>query len=268
MDNTTVLLVGCYQRTEFDSAVRSLRQVASLIFAADSQEALSRAREMPIPDVVVLVQSRPGQISDQSVRLLQQAWPLSQFVALLGSWCEGETRTGKPWPDIPRVYSHQWLGRLRSALGGQTLLDLSGLRDELSNTNSRPSMISGRLIAVYARGFSYAEALGEALAAAGCSVVCLTLGEHAFSAGVAIVLYEVNRDPEGLIEDLDKLRCRHPGAQVVAIGTFPRAEEIDELRKKGVAVVVSQPFRVDDLVHQLGALDMRVPMHAEGQPAA
>ena len=42
--------------------------------------------------------------------------PLARIVGLLGSWCEGEVRSGRPWPGAMRIYWHQWPGRWHAEL--------------------------------------------------------------------------------------------------------------------------------------------------------
>ena len=50
------------------------------------------------PDVIVVAQAFPGQFSHQAIDRLRRLAPLARMVGLMGSWCEGEMRTGSPWP--------------------------------------------------------------------------------------------------------------------------------------------------------------------------
>ncbi len=63
-------------------------------------------------DLIVVAQSHPDQFTADEIEALQAKYPLTPVVALLGSWCEGESRSGNPWPGVVRVYWHQWQGRL------------------------------------------------------------------------------------------------------------------------------------------------------------
>src|SRR5262245_51191431 len=81
----------------------------NVIDAIDVSAALDWLSTQPRePELIVLTQSRPGEVSCEAVDRLRSAAPLSRLVGLLGSWCEGEVRSGHPWPAVERVYWHQW----------------------------------------------------------------------------------------------------------------------------------------------------------------
>ncbi len=63
------------------------------------------AHEMPAPDFLVLLRSWSGEFSDSWVLKLQKKFPLTPILAVLGSWCEGEARTGTP---LAGVHSLLW----------------------------------------------------------------------------------------------------------------------------------------------------------------
>ena len=68
-------------------------------------------------DVIVVAQAYPGQFSGEALDRLARLAPLARVVVLLGSWCEGEVRSGRPWPGAIRVYWHQWPARCAQELG-------------------------------------------------------------------------------------------------------------------------------------------------------
>jgi len=72
------------------------------------------------PDWVIVAQQRPGEFQHDEVERLMLRFPLAAWIALLGSWCEGETRTGRPLPGVQRVFWHQWQPRLARFLLGQS----------------------------------------------------------------------------------------------------------------------------------------------------
>ena len=61
--------------------------------------------ETPDPDFLVLLRSWSGEFSDSWVLELQKKFPLAPILAVLGSWCEGEARTGTP---LAGVHSMLW----------------------------------------------------------------------------------------------------------------------------------------------------------------
>ncbi|MFM7073296.1 MAG: hypothetical protein ACKO38_16030, partial [Planctomycetota bacterium] len=52
------------------------------------------------PELIVGFQNRPGQWREEELHVLAGRWPLAVMVSLLGSWCEGEPRTGRPLPGV------------------------------------------------------------------------------------------------------------------------------------------------------------------------
>src|SRR5439155_24923442 len=122
----TVWIVGDWKRAELGEAIAWLHsRTKSFLFAdADAAVASWRAVEgMHVPTAIVLAQSRPGQISRRDVERLHAAAPLARLMALVGAWCEGEVRSGEPWPGVSRVSVSAW----RSGLARE--VDLKGGSD-------------------------------------------------------------------------------------------------------------------------------------------
>src|SRR4051794_23788022 len=92
-----VRVVGEVDHPDFREAIDLLR----------SESLLIRGAETP-PELIVVAQSRPDAICSDRLNVLRRAAPLSGIVALLGSWCEGETRTGRPWPGVHRLYWYEF----------------------------------------------------------------------------------------------------------------------------------------------------------------
>ena len=69
------------------------------------------------PDAVLLAQSRPGQISSRRRGAAARPFASDAAVGLSGPWCEGEGRTGRPWPGVVRVPWRDWRWRLPRELG-------------------------------------------------------------------------------------------------------------------------------------------------------
>src|SRR4051794_21630350 len=118
MAQQTVWVVGDWKRDAFAEAVAWMRSAARCVFF-DSMEApfSPRPDENSGPGAIVIVESRPGQFSRREVERLHAAEPLARLVALLGTWCEGEERSGRPWPGVVRVPASSWRWRLPRELG-------------------------------------------------------------------------------------------------------------------------------------------------------
>ena len=108
----TVLLLGSTARREFREARALLESQGRVTVAGEAESAAGLLADGQLaPDLIVVAQAFPGQFSAEAVDRLRALAPLARVVGLMGSWCEGEMRTGKPWPAAIRVYWHQWPAR-------------------------------------------------------------------------------------------------------------------------------------------------------------
>ncbi len=114
MPEIQILLVGDIHRTEFRESASCLKRLGVVEIAADVETARAAlAQRRTTPEVIVVTQSFPGQFSHGAIDRLRRAAPLARIVGLMGSWCEGEMRSGRPWPATARLYWHQWPARCR-----------------------------------------------------------------------------------------------------------------------------------------------------------
>src|SRR3954462_14967953 len=88
-----VQLVGDVEHQDFREAIELLRTESRLV-----------ADWASLPELIIVAQNRPDSICSDRLDHLRRDAPLAGIVALLGSWCEGETRTRRPWPGVHRVY--------------------------------------------------------------------------------------------------------------------------------------------------------------------
>jgi hypothetical protein len=108
----SILLIGDTQRGEFREACAALAQCGRVAAFAEIESAAESLRAADgTVDLVVIAQTYPGQFSAAAIDRLRRLCPVARVVGLLGTWCEGETRTGRPWPGSVRVYWHQWPAR-------------------------------------------------------------------------------------------------------------------------------------------------------------
>ncbi len=68
------------------------------------------------PELVVLAEPRGGQFNHSSLAALRKQAPLVRVWRMLGSWCEGESRSGHPPAACLATYWHQWEARFDSQL--------------------------------------------------------------------------------------------------------------------------------------------------------
>jgi hypothetical protein len=109
MNTLSILLVGDITRDEFAGIRATLDRWAAVSVVGDVEAAAAALAEGDIvPDAIVVAQSFPGQFSHTAIDRLRRLAPLARILGLMGSWCEGEMRSGSPWPSTARIYWHQW----------------------------------------------------------------------------------------------------------------------------------------------------------------
>ena len=105
-----LLLTGDFWHAEFRGLVQDLRLPVTLVGLDQVEAQLADLDEV---SALVVAESRRGQIPRATLVAIRDRHPLLPMVLLLGSWCEGETRSGDPVPGVARVYWHQWRGEFR-----------------------------------------------------------------------------------------------------------------------------------------------------------
>jgi hypothetical protein len=260
MTEIAVLLVGDAERGEFRQARASLETLTRVTRAADLDQAAELLRAGPLaPELIVLVQSRPGEFSAAAVDRLRMAAPLARIVALLGSWCEGEMRTGRPLPGVIRVYWHQWLPRFRQELErirrgwcpAWGLPATAGEEERLLSATRLPLAQRGGLVAVAVRPFAMADWLSSACRLAGYATVWLQPSRPARIEGAAAVLWDGDDCRRQWRSELVRLRAELGPLPLLALLDFPRVEDCDAVLAAGATAVLSKPLLVDDLLWSL-----------------
>src|SRR4051812_13125153 len=119
MDEKTIAIVGDWRHADFADALLWLNARAACAcyhdVSAAAEELGSPARRRD-PASILFMQSRPGQISAREVECLHAIAPLAGLAALVGPWCEGELRSGRPWPGVVRIPWKAWTYRLAQEL--------------------------------------------------------------------------------------------------------------------------------------------------------
>jgi hypothetical protein len=115
MSHPSVWIVGDWRHADFSAAVAWTKSRADCTQFDDPSAAADSRLSSPL--AILLVQSRPAQFSVAEVESLHAAAPLARLAALVGPWCEGEMRSGQPWPGVARVPWGAWRSRLGFELG-------------------------------------------------------------------------------------------------------------------------------------------------------
>jgi hypothetical protein len=254
-----VQLVGDVEHPDFRDAVALVRSSALVTEGAEA------AREL-----IVVAQSRPGVVPLAEVERLRRQNPLAGIVALLGTWCEGETRTGRPWPGVPRLYWYEfpaWFRRQLSlraagrcpewsqcdfgfpAAAGKLLADF-GLRIADCGLRMAGSVSRG-VIQLSTASRESADALSDVLGLAGYATVWQRGGDSApFVRGAVAGVWDGGQLDERESDELTAFcrRLERFHTPVVAILDFPRRDRVEVALEYGAAAVLGKPWRVEDLL--------------------
>jgi len=242
------MLMGDASHSEFGAAVELLRAESRLVGE------VSRS-----PELMVICQSHPGTVSRRVVESLRRTAPLASVVALAGSWCEGETRTGRPLPGVDRLYWHQfpaWWHR-------QMALRAAGRCPEWARSGATRISEPGRprprptVVSIRTSIRESAEALSDLLNRTGFTTAWHREGSPQLTlrgAGAGIWVGGQLSDREAA--DLHAFCRMFPGARgsVIALLDFPRRDSVDRAMEAGAAAVLGMPWRNVDLIESLSAI--------------
>lgn len=265
MATVEVLLVGRLRGAEPIVSDSLAGTAFCRVTELDSVEAaLERVRAGAAPELIVVAQDWPGEITAGELDALRAAAPLAPICLLLGSCCEGELRSGRPWPGAVRCYWHQWPARFRQVISaltaGQTSLwhlPATALPEE-AVLSEAPARLRKRppqgLLAIIAADAQSGAAWSDAARARGYQTVSLRAAQGSAVRGAKAAIWDAR--PEE-ISDARAVRVVLEAvgqAPLVAITGFPRPEDIERAQAAGVAAVLSKPLVLRDLFWQLEQL--------------
>jgi hypothetical protein len=241
-----VQLFGDVEHPDFRDSLALVRASACIM------EDVEAAREL-----IVVAQSRPGAVPLAEVERLRRDNPLAGVVALAGTWCEGETRTGRPWPGVMRLYWYEFPAWFRR----QLRLRATGRCPDWSKCDFgfRIADCGLRIAGDLSRGViqlttssrESADVLSDVLGLAGYATVWQRGGDLGpFVRGAVAGVWDGGQLDE---RDLDELAifCRRLDRNhtpVIAILDFPRRDRVERALQCGAAAVLGKPWRVEDLL--------------------
>jgi CheY-like chemotaxis protein len=295
----SVLLLGSTDRPEFLEARKALEGLARVIPAPDLDAACAvlapgdstwaglsetGGREQVAVDMIAVAQVYPGQFSGEAMERLARLAPLARVVGLLGSWCEGEARSGQPWPGAVRVYWHQWparchqeLRRMEQGLCCSWCLPPTATDEErLLALADQPLPRREGLIAIYSPSFDMRDWLSQACRRAGYATVAAAgdgwrvgnrnaichkpattylpppVARHAPPVqGARAALFDAFDCRGDELEQIGRLAAVLRPAPVIVLMSFPRVEDRDRVLAAGAAALLSKPVALEDLYWQI-----------------
>lgn len=259
-----VFVIGDDHRPEFRDILPLIRGSAAVTVYAS----LAQAREADgAPELCVLLQSVPGEHATRDLESLLLRWALTRFLTIAGPLCEGEPRTGAPWPGQLRVYWHAFPGwwslqiaRLADGECAAWQLPRTSREDDLlrAATSFTPNALEGTVGVAADRSSEAARLLLNLLRSAGIDAVPLNTGEDAVHRGMLAIVWD-DDDPEGDWRNRFTYVCAQwPGTPIVALLNFPRPEDrafVEASVTDGaIGSVLAKPFDIDALLATLVAL--------------
>jgi hypothetical protein len=244
----SVWIVGDWRHATFAAAMRWLnaRTRCDCFEHVHAAVAASTDRSES-PSAIMLVQSRPGQLTSYEVERLHVAAPLARLVALVGPWCDGELRSGQPWPGVVRVPWQTWQAALtrelaidapttplpRTATDVERMQELAALRRSVSGL--------GRTVVICTFNRATFDSLADALERWGYLSYWHSGGTDFPPRHFDLIV----------LDGWDQVSRSKPSGAIYAprlmLLHFPRPEDTARAAELGITAIVGQPLLVSDL---------------------
>jgi hypothetical protein len=278
VNKPVVWFVGRESHEEFAPVLQWLRDHTALAVFGTLDLALDIPEESdPRPAAVVLGQSRRGEFSPQDQERMLRFAPLAEAIVVLGSWCEGETRSGSPATGWQRVYWHQFVDRARveilpglindQGVGRQARrLPRTVTENERGLARSQWQIPSGAgRIAINTPSQVDYEAVAEACRTAGYETIWCQQSDRSEMDAVRCVVWDrwgFESDDLAAWTEWQKEWKHLP--TVATIG-FPRKQDLQWVASGTVEAIVGKPFVIAEL---LNAVEEVVSRKQESDQAA
>ena len=254
---TKVLITGDYWHADFRELIPSPDCVTTLVPA----EKLSDKHLIDASfDLIVLAASRRDQFSHEWVESIRTTAAPTPLVCLLGTWCEGEQRSGEPWPGVRRIYWHQWQNRfahfVRQLASDQVcdwqLPATSNHADSAINFNladATETHDSELIIGISAVSEIRYQMIADASRTLGAVPHWIDrLHQDALiTEQLSLVVVDAdswNRDVQSRIRWLrNEMKIDRP---LVLLLNFPRQSDLPAVNADGIFEVISKPFQLSD----------------------
>lgn len=261
-----VAWIGADSTPEFAPALAWLNEQTALSRYLNCSAAASDLGSNGLwPTWIVFAAGRRSEFHTREVERLHRRTPLTRLVTLLGSWCEGEFRSGTPLPGVARVYWYEFIPRAQAELFSVQRPGYAGWSLPRTATAVEQGLLltpalrlrkpSSDSLAIVSPTYDRYSALADASAACG-TTNCHWLRDvrAVVEANPAAALYDGDRLDDVAIEELQMLVAALSPRPVVAAWHFPRWHEVARLQQIGVHNVLAKPFLLGDLAALLGSL--------------
>ena len=270
----STLLVGELPRQHAQAAIGAFCQLGPIRTARDVDGAANDfADTTNEPHLIVLAASYPGQFQNADVDRLRRLAPLARIISVLGSWCEGEPRSGTPMSAVPRIYWHQFAARLRTARlalnaghapfwsAPMTTTTVEAVEHEATICLPKPD----RLVVIQTSDQNAGDCLSDICQSIAASAVVVRSGDRSPKiSGVGMGLFDSRHFEPAEHRELSRFVARIAPAPVFVLANFPRHQDVRRALACGARDVLSKPFLVTDLL----TLISQWPDVATGNPTS
>jgi hypothetical protein len=225
-------------------------------------------------ELVIIAQELPGQWNGPWLAELRRHAPLVRSVAILGTWCEGESRTGRPLAADVRVYWHEfapwWTGQMQilksnktpewsraeASLGGP----LDSRTPHLAKASNRQSHVKDHnhatrergLVVVAARDRDSFQAIALACDCGGWASVWLRPPmQSPIVHSASALIYDAGQLDEEELAAIRRLRELLGPLPVIALADFPTIDRACAAEESGASRVLGKPFEIEHLLWAL-----------------
>ena len=258
------LLIGNFSQREFQSLPPAIRKVATIRVANDCRDAIRWLESEPGDvgavdvDVVIVAERWPGEHPHRELERVQRALPLARFLAVGSSWCEGQARSGNPWPGMLYQGWNSWWAHWE--------MDLTNLRQQrlpsfglpvIASDHERtlfrtfPPRSKDQMIAIHTHCEDMADMLATACRDQGYATVWIDPQRPLRIERPQAILWEGSPDH---LDSLQRIHSRFRQAPLLALLDFPRFEDVARAIDMGASEILPKPTHLEDLFHRLASL--------------
>jgi CheY-like chemotaxis protein len=248
-----VISIGHWEAPEFKSAADWLQRHVDLHRVPSIEAGIEQLSDGHAVDIILVAPSHRSEFQQDDIRRLQAACPLSHLYVVVGSWCEGETRSGHAWPAIERLYVHQLIPRARSD-GWDREFFAASITPGTASTDERWMARATRLrtrdaglVLICGRESESRSALSELCRWAGFQTISMK-SPRGSSGNPMAVIYDAHRNLQQRRRDLHRLATAFPNARMLTLIEHPRHDEVQQALDAGSDDVLGKPYDIDDLL--------------------
>jgi CheY-like chemotaxis protein len=271
MQPLRLLVIGTLDGSSCEAILHIPGQLASVRVVDSVDEAVWSLRNSELnPDLIVVGQQHPVLFTSAHWNNLRRAAPLIPVWRVLGSWCEGEQRSGLPPGGFLSDYWHNFWSRFVGAItrrglgcrpGWAAPPTTSAEERLLAETAVALPQETGRVV-VCAEDRASATALGDSCRLAGYELTIARptnlTGQPLLdpeSACIRAIVWDTT--PEQICDSaaIRLLRAAFGPPPLLAMVDFPRPEDARQAHLLGVDHVFSKPYSIRDLLDRLSALN-------------